>query len=111
MAKIKNKIKLNLNGLRKGTQSEVANVIGTNKANISRWESGEVEPDLEALIKLSNYFNVSTDYLLGVEHKQEKVVPEFNPEQLQVVELIKKLNSKQLDKVYNYLLGLIDAAN
>ena len=109
MAKFKNKIKLNIESLRKVTQSEMANAIGTNKANISRWENGEVEPDLETLIKLAKYFNVSVDYLLGVETQKQEVVPEFNQEQLQVVELIKKLNSKELEKVYNYLLGIIDA--
>lgn len=109
MAKVKNKVRLNINGLRKVTQSEMASSIGTNKANISRWEKGEVEPDLETLIKLAKYFNVTTDYLLGVETSKEEVAPEFNPEQLQVVNLVKKLNNKELEKVYNYLLGIIDA--
>lgn len=53
----------------------------------------------ERLVSLRKMYKVS----------QQKVAPEFNQEQLQVVELIKKLNSKELEKVYNYLLGIIDA--
>ncbi len=111
MAKVKNKVKLNLSGLRKGTQTQLAAALKTNSANISRWENGEVEPDLANLIKIAQYFNVTTDYLLGIEHEQVKTIAEFTPVQQQIIELLKKLNDKQLDKVYNYLVGFIDASN
>ncbi len=110
MSDFKNKLK-ECRKTKKLTLIDLAEQLKTSHATINRYELGVNEPSLDRLIELARLFNVSTDYLLGVEHKEEKVVPEFNPEQLQVVELIKKLNSKQLDKVYNYLLGLIDAAN
>ena len=32
---------------------------------LSRYESGERKPDYETLIKIADYFDVTTDYLLG----------------------------------------------
>ena len=108
MSDFKNKLKACRKD-KKLTLIDLAEELKTSHATINRYELGVNEPSLDRLIEISKLFNVSTDYLLGVEHEQEKVAPEFNPEQLQVVELVKKLNTKELEKVYNYLLGIIDA--
>ena len=47
------------------TQSEVATAIKTSQRNISRWENGENEPSSSFVIKLADFFMVSTDYLLS----------------------------------------------
>ena len=44
----------------------LAKAIGTNHANISRWESKERLPNIDAVILIAKFFGVSTDYLLGV---------------------------------------------
>ena len=51
------------NGL---TQVELAKILNTTQRRISYMESGKVEPDLSTLVLLSNYFEVSTDYLIGI---------------------------------------------
>lgn len=48
-------------------QKELAEVLNTKQQNISRWEKGEFEPSFEQLIEIAEFFNVSTDYLLGLE--------------------------------------------
>jgi transcriptional regulator with XRE-family HTH domain len=47
------------------TQSEVAEDLGISRAVYSHFENNRNEPDSEMIVKLSNYYNVSTDYLLG----------------------------------------------
>lgn len=47
------------------TQSEVAKAIGGTQSNLAKWEKETVQPSAEFIIKLSNFFGVSTDYLLG----------------------------------------------
>lgn len=47
------------------TQDDVANKFNISRTAISKYENGEREPSLELLIKLSDYFNVSIDYLVG----------------------------------------------
>lgn len=47
------------------TQEELAQKIGYTRTAISAWEIGRNEPSNADTIKLAEYFNVSTDYLLG----------------------------------------------
>lgn len=48
------------------SQRELGERLGVCNQTISFWESGQREPDLDALVKISKFFEVSTDYLLGV---------------------------------------------
>ena len=50
---------------RKITQTELANVLNVKQETISAYESGKALPSCEALIKMAEYLNTSTDYLLG----------------------------------------------
>lgn len=47
------------------TQAELANALGISRAALSLYEIEKREPDIDTLIKLALYFNVSVDYLLG----------------------------------------------
>ena len=49
------------------SQLELANVIKTTQRRISYMEVGKVEPDLATLVALAKFFEVSTDYLIGIE--------------------------------------------
>lgn len=46
------------------TQQKTADAIGVYLRHYQKYESGEVEPDLNRLIELANFFNVPTDFLL-----------------------------------------------
>ncbi len=46
-------------------QKEIAAVLGIQQTVYSRYERGFQTIPLEHLIKLANYYQVSTDYLLG----------------------------------------------
>lgn len=48
-------------------QSDVADATGIDQKTISNYETGKTNPDSFAIIKLAEFFGVSTDYLLGVE--------------------------------------------
>lgn len=48
-------------------QKDLTNLLNVRNTTISMWETGATEPDLTALIKLAIFFEVSTDYLLGLE--------------------------------------------
>lgn len=55
------------------TQEELAEQMNVSRQSISKWEGAQSVPDLEKLLRLSNLFGVSTDYLL----KDELESPEF----------------------------------
>lgn len=44
---------------------KLAKDLGVNKQTISFWEEGVNEPKISYLCKLADYFEVSTDFLLG----------------------------------------------
>lgn len=47
-------------------QQYVASYMGVSQVSISNWERGFKEPNFQALIDLTNLFDVSSDYLLGI---------------------------------------------
>lgn len=52
--------------LRKGvSQQQLADVIETSQQSINKYEHHNVEPDISALIRLADYFEVSIDDLVG----------------------------------------------
>jgi len=48
------------------SQVELGKSLGVSKQCISNWENDNILPSIEMLIKIAKYFNVSTDYLLGL---------------------------------------------
>ena len=61
------------------SQSELAEVIGVKNNTVSTWERGTRKPDFEALNLLSDYFEVSFEYILGSSDKEEaRVKPTQN---------------------------------
>ncbi|MCI8484730.1 MAG: helix-turn-helix transcriptional regulator [Lachnospiraceae bacterium] len=46
-------------------QKDIANAIGISLRAYQYYEAGERKPDIEILEKLADYFEISTDFLLG----------------------------------------------
>jgi transcriptional regulator with XRE-family HTH domain len=49
------------------TQQQIANTLKIDRSNYSKYELGKLEVNNEMLIKLATLFDVSTDYILGLE--------------------------------------------
>lgn len=43
-------------------------VLGVSGSTITRWENGVIIPSIEHLFNIANYFNVSADYLIGLDN-------------------------------------------
>jgi len=50
----------------KTTQAALAAVCGVERQSVAQWRDGNTRPDILSLEKIARYFNVSTDYLLGL---------------------------------------------
>lgn len=51
-------------------QEELADILNIARPTLSNWENGNRGIDLETLVVIADYFNVSCDYLLGrTKHK------------------------------------------
>ena len=47
------------------SQAELGKLVNVSKMAISHWEKGHSEPSIAQLIVLSDFFQVSVDYLVG----------------------------------------------
>ena len=48
-------------------QKEICEDLGITKQKLSKWKLGYYEPNIDEIIMLASYFNVTSDYLLGLE--------------------------------------------
>ena len=51
---------------RKVTQKELANALGCSQSMVAQWESHKNKPTEDFIVKTAKYFDVSTDYMLGL---------------------------------------------
>ncbi|NLL69976.1 MAG: helix-turn-helix transcriptional regulator [Epulopiscium sp.] len=75
-----------IQGLRKMkriSQEELADKIGVSRQAVSKWENEQSIPDIDRVIIMSEYFGVTTDYILkGIEPSQQLEKKNFNTSQL-----------------------------
>lgn len=50
---------------------DLAKRLGINKSSITRYENGDMRPALDVMMKISEMFNVSLDWLAGYETEEE----------------------------------------
>lgn len=70
------------------SQIQLANKLGVTKQSVSNWENDNILPSIEMLVKIANFFEVSTDYLLGLDNKRTldvKNLTEFQISHLQLI--------------------------
>lgn len=66
------------------SQEELAHQLGVSRQAVSKWESGSSIPDLDKILRLSQLFEVSTDYLLLDEMEPE--LPQAEPEPVPILD-------------------------
>ena len=64
------------------TQVELAKHLGVTKQCVSNWENDNIQPSIDMLIKLSDFFKVSTDYMLGIEKRKNINVEGLSEDQI-----------------------------
>ncbi|MBY6915508.1 helix-turn-helix domain-containing protein [Clostridium botulinum] len=75
------------------TQDQLASILNVSRQSISGYENNSNEPSLENLVKLSDLFNVSADYLLNRTKERENL------------NLLGKCNKELLLKLYYLMEG------
>ena len=69
-----------LRNAKRQSQNEVGKALGKSRETVSKYELGEREPDPEAIVLFAKHFNVSSDYLLGINDQTENIaLYERNP--------------------------------
>jgi len=71
-------MKIQLQTLRKAkglTQEEMANILDVKLSTYQKYERDAISPPYDTLIKIADFYGVTTDYLLGREKPAEQVNP------------------------------------
>ncbi|TVU92552.1 helix-turn-helix domain-containing protein [Lactobacillus gasseri] len=93
------------------TQIELSKILHVSQQTITKWENGKAEPSSSALAKISDYFNVSADYLLGKPEKNKSTVTDADLENM--LDNAKSFDGKPIDDrdrelIRAYLKGLYE---
>ena len=70
------------------SQVELAKNLHVSKQCISNWENDNILPSVDMLVKIADYFDVTTDYLLGLTGKNMISVDGLTDEQTEHVKIL-----------------------
>ena len=69
-------------------QVQLAEELHVSKQSISNWENGNILPSIEMLVKIASFFQVSTDYLLGIDQRQHLDVSDLPPDVVAHIQML-----------------------
>jgi len=70
------------------SQVELSRALGVSKQCISNWENDNIQPSIEMLVKLADFFKVSTDSLLGLTYENFICTNGLSDKQIAHIKLI-----------------------
>lgn len=86
------------------SQKQLADVIGVSQQSINKYENHMIEPDINTLIALADYFNTSVDYLIGhtdIDHIIEKVKhDDLNSDESSLIDGYRQLNKIEKESIH-----------
>ena len=95
------------------SQEELGRRVGRSKPVISNYENNIKFPPLEVLISIANVFNVSLDYLVGIEKKDALYINNLNETQSNIMKLLYEefsdcnLKGKELSNRQQKILSML----
>jgi len=100
---------------KKLTQDQMAEQLNVSGRTISRWETGSNMPDIEMLVELSEFFNISISEIIDGERKSDKMNQEEKEKVLKIVDYSENKNNVLMKRMLiissiglvTLLLGLI----
>lgn len=89
--------------------NHITRELGLAVSSFTDWKKGRCSPSLDAIIKLSDFFDVSLDYLvLGHEHGQKPVESYLSQEDTTLLEKYHSLPSECKSQLNTYLDAMLD---
>ncbi len=88
------------------TQKDLADKLFVNQTAVSQWERGVTTPSSQLLLRLSELYGVSTDYLLGRDEKKPALISESELD-AELIERLCNLTPEEKDKVDAFVQGLL----
>jgi HTH-type transcriptional regulator, competence development regulator len=74
------------------SQKKVAEAIGISNVQLSRYESGDRNPDPELIAAFADFYGVTTDYILGRTDDPQGYAPETDIDDIKELNTLAKIN-------------------
>ena len=85
------------------SQEQLAEQLGVSRQAVSKWESDKAVPESDTLISISQYFNVTLDYLM----KENGFVSEPITEKEETQTNVKRKREKRIIGFFACLIGIV----
>jgi len=98
----KSKFAVNLGKLRqeKGlSQRQAAAELGISQALLSHYETDAREPKLDFVLKICDYYSVTTDFILGRTKERNDAATRLSAQVSEVIESLDELRSKESELI------------
>lgn len=76
-------------------QQQMAALLNVSRASIYKYQEGKAEPNIETLIKIADFFDVSLDYLCGRQNKNLIFADSLSDKKKELIGMIKDLNDDE----------------
>ncbi len=92
------------------TQEVLAKKLNLSKANVSKYESGAIEPNISTMVSISILFSVSVDFLLGLTDIAKPITPSpLSPSENQLIDNYRNLNEEGQEKLLDHSIDLVSS--
>ena len=85
------------------SQQKLAEAVLVSQQSINKYENHDVQPDIEILKRIADYFGTSIDYVVGYTEYPNKVEPltdlSLNKNENKLISQYRLLNKKQRDSI------------
>ncbi len=81
------------------SQEDLANALNVSRQAVSKWESSQSVPDMDKIVALSNYFNITTDYLLKDEIETIDSADNYSSKNIDMQMLNKELSENEFQNI------------
>ena len=83
------------------SQEDLANALNVSRQAVSKWESSQSVPDMDKIVALSSYFNITTDYLLKDEIETMDGADNYSSKNVDMQILNKELSENDIQNIRN----------
>jgi transcriptional regulator with XRE-family HTH domain len=84
--------------------ADVSRATGISNMTLSDWKRGVSQPKMDKMQKIADYLEVSVDYLMTGEEKENKIpIFEYSSDIMELIKLYSQLNKEQKDAILNMM--------
>lgn len=84
-------------------QQQFTSAIGIRKQSVSEWKNGTTKTYMKHIDKIANYFNVSTDYLLGKSDSPQTLDEQLSGIDFALYGEVKEMTDEEKQDILDYI--------